>query len=165
MILAVDVDYEGDKACVAGVQFRQWTDELAVNLYTSRVDDVAYYVSGQFYRRELPCIMQLFNDHSIDVKTVVVDGFVYLDGDSKPGLGKYLYDAFDGRINVIGVAKNSFNNIGPKYQILRGQSEKPLYITSVGIELEEAKAVIISMAGPHRFPDLLKQVDKLCRSN
>jgi len=38
-------------------------------------------------------------------------------------------------------------------------------ITSVGIELEDAKEAILEMHGKYRFPTLLKEVDSLCRGN
>ena len=50
-------------------------------------------------------------------------------------------------------------------EVYRGKSKKPLFITSVGIELEQAKQHIQSMAGKDRFPLLLKQADILSRSS
>jgi deoxyribonuclease V len=64
---------------------------------------------------------------------------------------------------VIGVAKTAFANIGDEYKLLRGQSASPLYVTSVGMPLAEAKAAIQSMHGEFRIPTHLKRVDQLCR--
>ena len=47
--------------------------------------------------------------------------------------------------------------------IYRGDSAKPLFVTAVGMTLEEAKAHIASMHGEHRIPTLLRRVDQLCR--
>jgi deoxyribonuclease V len=94
---------------------------------------------------------------------MIIDGYVFLDGQSTAGLGKYLYDSLGGKVPIIGVAKKAFNNISADYALLRGKSQKPLYITAVDIPIAEAKAKIASMQGVHRIPTLLRQVDQLCR--
>ena len=45
-------------------------------------------------------------------------------------------------------------------EVIRGQSNKPLYVTSLGIELTKAAQDIKSMAGKHRMPDLLTYLDQ-----
>jgi len=124
---------------------------------------VAEYKPGQFYERELPCIQTLLEKFELKPHCIVVDSYVFLDGVQRPGLGKYVYDALDGKVAIIGVAKTSFDGIGEQFQIHRGQSVKPLFITCAGIELELAKAHILSMYGKHRIPTLLKAADQLCR--
>lgn len=93
----------------------------------------------------------------------MVDGYVFLDGISQPGLGKYLYDALDKEIPVIGVAKRSFAKISDEFALLRGDSQKALYITAAGIDQALAKEYIASMYGKHRNPSLLKKADQVCR--
>ena len=66
---------------------------------------------------------------------------------------------FHGEIPVIGVAKSRYKDTPRDCELIRGQSLKPLYITSVGIELEKAKEFISSMHGKHRIPTLLKIVE------
>ena len=51
-----------------------------------------------------------------------------------------------------------------KYEILRGVSSKPFYVTSEGLELEHSNLFVQTMEGSHRIPDILKQVDYLCRT-
>ncbi len=164
IILAVDVDYQESTACVAGVIFNEWTKETPDKIITSRVENIEPYVSGEFYKRELPCIFKLLNDHEIKPDCIVVDGFVYLDGHSKPGLGKKLYDGLNSETIVIGVAKRSFNNISSDYEVYRGESKNPLYVTSAGIDTKKAKDFVASMHGEFRFPALLKIVDQTCRN-
>ena len=92
-----------------------------------------------------------------------MDGFVYLDGQQSAGLGQYLYHALEGNVAVVGVAKSAFRDSPVDTQVLRGKSRNPLYVTSVGIELADAKRFVAAMAGDFRLPTLLKQVDSLCR--
>lgn len=163
MILACDVHYEDTAAMVAGVVFDEWTAQIPDQEYTCRVERVEQYESGSFYKRELPCILALLKKYNLKVSCIVIDGYVFLDGDSEPGLGKHLFDALDGELPIVGVAKNSYQNISDKYAILRGNSKKPLYVTSTS-DLEAAKKNVIEMHGEFRLPTLLKRVDQLCRS-
>jgi len=163
MILAVDVQYSGAQAVVAGVAFRNWLDAAAEGEVVSYLEVPAPYQSGQFYRRELPCILRLLEEHALQPDIIVIDGFVFLDGYRRAGLGKWLYDALAGEVPVIGVAKNPFKGIGTEFEILRGRSNKALYVTAVGVELDLAKEWIRSMHGDDRTPTLLKRVDRMCR--
>jgi deoxyribonuclease V len=103
----------------------------------------------------------------IDLATlqyIIVDGYVYLDDEKKLGLGGYLYDAIEQKVPVIGVAKNHFaNNTKYVVEVLRGESQKPLYITAVGTDLEEAAKNVKNMHGTFRFPTLLKELDILTK--
>lgn len=164
MILAVDVDYrENNYAVIAGVIFNNWQDKEPMNTIVTDLDHIEDYVSGQFYKRELPCILKLLDEMKDIPKCIVVDGYVFLD-ENKKGLGAYLYEALDKKIPIIGVAKSAFRNISSDTYLYRGKSKKPLYITVAGIELEEAKNSIKEMYGKYRFPKLLKEVDSICRA-
>jgi len=164
MILAVDVYYEGKNAVVAGVLFENWDDDHPCEIYKSTVSNMDPYKPGEFYKRELPCILELLRDHDLKPDCIVVDGFVYLDGVGKAGLGKHLYDALEGRVSVIGVAKKRFKDISGAFAVCRGSSDKPLYVTSEGIEIDTAKKLVTTMSGRFRVPTLLKMVDQACRS-
>lgn len=165
MILAVDVHYDNHNGLVAGVAFKHWSDAEPDNIYVTRIEQVGDYIPGQFYKRELPGILKLLSEHGLQPEYIVVDGYVYLDGCSKPGLGKHLYDALHGKVKVIGVAKKPFAGISEEYAIYRGGSKQQLYITSVGEALSAAKLYILSMHGAHRIPTMLKTVDQLSRLN
>lgn len=162
MILAIDVHYTENEAVAAGVTFDDWSDTAAKGLYISKISPVHRYIPGEFYKRELPCIDALLKEHHLEPDTIVVDGYVLLDDDKK-GLGYYLYTHLNSSTTVIGVAKNPFRNIPDHCKLYRGESTKPLYITSVGIPQKEAKEHIGSMDGEYRFPTLLKLVDSICR--
>lgn len=164
MILAVDVQYAENRATVAGVEFAQWQADAADRELVSFVEGVAQYEPGQFYRRELPCIIRLMEEHELRPEYVVIDGLVYLDGFSRAGLGRHLFDALGRRVPVIGVAKKRFAGIGAPYEVYRGSSKRPLLVTAAGIDVELAKEYIAGMHGRYRLPTLLKRADQLCRA-
>lgn len=162
MIIAVDVNYGENQAKSVGVIFQRWEDSKPLEVIVSYTENPHEYEPGFFYKRELPCIQELLKLTDINqIHTIVVDGYVYLNNEKKPGLGHYVYTNFEGRIPVIGVAKSAFHdNEALVKKIYRGSSTKPLYITSVGMELEVAAEHIQSMYGEYRFPHLLKLLDQ-----
>ena len=163
MILAVDVDYrDNHQASVAGILFDDWRDTQPKAVVTTTVEGVASYQSGQFYKRELPCIVALLAKIDQPLDGIVVDGYVFL-GASKKGLGAYLYEHLDHALPIIGVAKSPFKGISEETFLYRGKSKKPLYITAVGMDLSQAKEAIKTMAGEFRIPFLLKEADRICR--
>lgn len=159
------VAYSLPGTIAAGVLFQKWDDECCEEIFTSHISDVEDYVPGEFYKRELPCVLKLLADHEINPDCIVIDGLVYLDGRNKAGLGKHLFDALAGEISVIGVAKQSFKDITAEFEVYRGGSEKPLFVTSVGVETATAKRWIAHMHGAFRVPTLLKKVDQVCRGH
>jgi deoxyribonuclease V len=165
MILAIDVFYEQNKAKIIGIIFNKWADEKFAQKIELFRQDIAEYEPGAFYKRELPCILDVLEQ--IDLTTlqyIIVDGYVYLDDEKKLGLGGYLYDAIEQKVPVIGVAKNHFaNNTKYVIEVLRGESQKPLYVTAVGTDLEEAAKNVKNMHGEYRFPTLLKELDILTK--
>jgi deoxyribonuclease V len=96
---------------------------------------------------------------------VIVDGFVWLGDESRPGLGAHLFEALSSRSAVIGVAKTCFRGAGPMREVFRGGSERPLLVSAVGLGLDEAAARVEQMHGAYRIPTLLKAVDRLCRTD
>ncbi|SEC88383.1 Endonuclease V [Tenacibaculum sp. MAR_2009_124] len=167
MILVFDTYYFKNKANTVCLEFNTWTASEEVNSYYEILNGIDDYVPGEFYKRELPCILSLLN--KIDLtkcEAIIVDGFVVLDDQEKLGLGGYLYDKLQKKIPIIGVAKNNFHNLKlHKKAILRGDSQKPLYVTSKGIDLDIAADKIKNMHGEYRIPTLLKKVDSLGRDN
>jgi len=163
--LALDVYYHDDgSATVAGILFAKWESDQIERALVKTVSQVEDYQPGQFYKRELPCLLALIADLEQRPETIVIDGFVTLGADQRPGLGAYLYRDLDEQIPVIGVAKSRFNQTPRETEILRGNSQNPLYVTALGIPLAKAQRKINSMHGEFRIPTLLKQVDQLCRS-
>jgi len=161
MLACLDVDYRDDHAAVACLLFTHWTDEHEVRQLTRRIADVAPYVPGEFYKRELPCLLALLDTISEPLTAIIIDGYVWLS-DDKQGLGGYLYESLDKHVPVIGVAKTRFHQ-APAVPVTRGDSQNPLFITAAGIDPQTAAGYIAQMHGEFRLPTLLKKVDRLCR--
>ena len=163
MILAVDVYYSQNDAIAAGVLFKNWADADVVNELIIPVSPIAEYQPGQFYKRELPCVMTLLEQLEVLPDYIIIDGYVYLDDAHKPGFGKYLYDALQGKVAIIGVAKKRFKGTPSDTVVFRRESKRALYVTAVGIEQTEAKYFIMQMHGHYRLPTMLRRVDQLSR--
>jgi deoxyribonuclease V len=165
MILAVDVSYRGNTAIVAGVLFRDWTDDKPLKRYLISCMVPEEYMPGQFFRRELPCIGELLTQVDRQLNCIVIDGYVHLGRKKTPGLGKHLFDMLEQQVIVIGVAKSSYKNTPKSCELLRGKSNKPLYVTAAGITQERAKTLIKNMLGNDRLPTLLKCADRLSKES
>mgnify|MGYP001821640259 CR=1 FL=1 len=112
MLAAVDVSYREDKMAVAAaVVFKQFSDDRYVSNYTAVINQFGKYIPGQFFKRELPCLMAVLSKIKEELETVIIDGYVML-GD-RPGLGFYLWEKFDRKISIIGVAKTQFTSANP----------------------------------------------------
>jgi deoxyribonuclease V len=160
VIVAVDVDYREAEVVAAGIGFATWTDDHpAVEVIVTSDAAPAPYQPGRFYLRELPHVRGVLSLlEPIDL--LVVDGYVWLGADK--GLGAHLFDALDGKVPVIGVAKTQFAS-ATATEVVRGASTRPLYVTAAGIEEATAAAHVLAMHGEHRIPTLLRRVDQLAR--
>ena len=165
MFACVDVCYKMDYAKVACLTFDRWQSDTPKSEYTSLIEHIDEYIPGQFYKRELPCILKILSKVKESIGVLVIDGYVWLDGKQTPGLGAYLYSALHERIRIIGVAKNAFQDTSHAKKVYRGRSKKPLFVTSAGISLTRAATNIQMMHGDHRIPTLLKLVDQLSRED
>lgn len=109
MKLTIDVAYQNNTAKVVGGFFKNWEDNQLTSISQKMLSNIEPYEPGEFYKRELPCIMAFLADcKSHKIELIIIDGFVYLDDDDKKGLGAYLFDALDQKIPIIGAAKSSF---------------------------------------------------------
>ncbi|MBX7052633.1 MAG: endonuclease V [Flavobacteriales bacterium] len=162
MILAFDTYYHDNKAKTVCLAFEHWEDSIPFALHEITQEGIAEYIPGEFYKRELPGIIDLLSTLSYDfIEAIIIDGFVFLDDEMKPGLGARLYHALEGKIPVIGVAKTNFAAIHFNKRVLyRGESQRPLYITSAGLDLDDAFGCVKKMNGTHRIPTLLKVLDQ-----
>lgn len=164
MITCIDVDYRENRALAAALTFEGWHDAVPTGRHTLQLEDVAPYLPGCFYQRELPCLLAILKLLPKPPDCILIDGFVWLGDETKPGLGGHLFRALEERIRVVGIAKNPYAPAHPIREIHRGQSRKPLYVSAAGIDLDAAAETICNMHGEHRLPTLLKAVDSLCRS-
>lgn len=165
MILAFDTYYFENKAKTVCISFDHWSDEENYTVNSEIIEGVEEYVPGEFYRRELPCILSLLEKMNLEhIDAIIVDGFVYLDDELRPGLGAHLYNRLGSKVPVIGVAKTNFATLEKnKRSLFRGESVNPLYITAIGTDLDEAVKRIENMNGPYRIPTLLKMLDVLTK--
>src|SRR5262245_105097 len=161
MIACVDVAYQGTRARAAGIAFRDWLEDSVVEERVLSLCDIEPYKSGQFFIRELPCLLAVLRVLP-PMQVVLIDGYVWLE-ENRPGLGAHLYQALEGRVAVIGVAKSRYLVAENVQVIVRGKSKQPLYISAVGLSIAEAAEHVRSMHGPYRMPTLLKKVDLLSR--
>ncbi|MEJ2117125.1 MAG: endonuclease V [Alphaproteobacteria bacterium] len=163
MIAAIDVAYNDNNATAACVVFERWPDAAPAFETTCEIANVAPYEPGQFYRRELPCILAVLNILEQRPDIIVIDGYVWLSDEQEPGLGGHLYAELEKRAAVIGVAKTRFSRAQAVAEICRGKSQTPLYITAAGLPLAEAASCIQNMHGGFRIPTLIRRADQLCR--
>lgn len=161
LIAAVDVCYHDHGATAAAVLFENWADDQAKAQHLCHISQVADYQPGQFYRRELPCVLAVLKLLPQAPALIVIDGHVWLRP-GEPGLGWHLHEATG--IPVVGVAKTSFDQSPRAAHVFRGDSMKPLFVTAAGMDQQDAARHIQSMHGAFRLPTLLKSVDSLCRS-
>lgn len=164
MIVCLDVQYAALSANAAALLFTSWTDASAARVLTLMVAPIQPYESGAFYKRELPCLLAILKTISEPLEVIVIDGYVHLDFQMQPGLGARLYAALGGQIPVIGVAKTEFAG-APSAAVLRGQSKRALFVSSIGTDLSAAASDIARMHGAHRMPTLLKAVDAAARGS
>jgi deoxyribonuclease V len=162
MIACVDVDYREKEAVAACVLFRAWTDADSASEHVERLPGVEPYRPGEFYRRELPCLLAVLRDVAEPLETVVIDGYVWLRDEDTPGLGGHLFEALGRSVPIVGVAKTRFAGASAE-AVCRGDSRRPLYVSAAGMERVVAARCVQLMHGPYRIPTLLKRVDQLCR--
>ncbi len=171
-IAFLDVQYTDPSAAAAAVVLAEWTDAVALEERVVRVPQVAPYVPGAFFERELPCLLAVLGQVQAPLQAVVVDGYVWLDA-TRPGLGAHLAAHFRERgtpCPVVGVAKTRF---GPPaapspsphaaVEVLRGTSRRPLFVTADGLAATQAAQRVAAMHGADRIPWALSRVDRLCR--
>lgn len=157
-----DVYYHEDYAKSCCVVFERGEGEVILSDYSEIIRGVDEYIPGQFYRRELPCILSVYKKVKEDIDLLITDSFVWLNG-GKKGLGAYLYKAIDYKVPVIGVAKKYYKDVQNYSEVYRGKSSNPLYVSSVGIDLSLAAEFIKNLDGENRLPWVLKLVDRLSR--
>lgn len=169
-ILALDTYYYSDNdAYTVGILFLNWQDKKPQNIVSCHTSEFAPYIPGEFYKRELPGVLDLIDmiDMS-EVGTIILDGFVWLP-DNTWGLGMHLWErlGFLDRLNILGLAKTKFSGCEDNsLPIFRNKSTNPLWINTNHpdggkgkIGNQEAVERIKQMHGKGRLPDLLKLLD------
>src|SRR5215831_20453174 len=172
MIACVDVAYRNRSTFAGCLLFSAWSDELPAGKVLVSLGSAEPYRSGEFYLRELPPILEVLKRVQAPMETIVVDGYVWLEG-NRMGLGAHLHSALRGRVAVVGVAKNRWRGATdaaatePERRtipVMRGESKRPLYVTATGMNVELAANYVAGMHGPFRIPTLLAAVNTLVRT-
>jgi deoxyribonuclease V len=167
MLVCLDVDYRPHDVVSACVGFAAWSSPAAsFERVEHSAGAPAPYVPGSFYLRELPHLLRILaiveREQHDRPAIVIVDGYVSL-GPGRPGLGEHLHRALGGVGAVVGVAKTAFHGAAHATAVKRGTSDRPLYVTAIGISEVEAAAGVAAMHGAHRVPTMLRRVDRACR--
>lgn len=162
MIAAIDVHYTDRLAGVGCILFHQWGDDTPAAEQSMRMETQDDYVPGEFYRRELPCLLAILDVLDDCPDCILIDGYVWL-GSDRPGLGEHLRRALGGQPCVVGVAKEPFAGNDCAEAVHRGSSRRPLFVTASGIPPSDAASLVAGMHGAFRLPTLLKHVDRLSR--
>ncbi len=160
MLACADVDYRETEVVASCVWCCDWADATpsAERTVVSSAPPAAY-LPGRFFERELPYLLAVL-DPLPDV--IVVDAHVWLAGDD-PGLGAHLFEALQRERPVVGVGKRPFRGQTRAIPIVRGASQRPLFVTAAGMDPREAADNVLRMHGVHRIPTLIKRADRLGR--
>ena len=67
--------------------------------------------------------------------------------------------------DMIGGAKSRFRTATHALAVVRGSSERPLFVTAAGMPAADAADLGRRMADRHRLPDALRRADTLARTS
>jgi deoxyribonuclease V len=164
MLAVLDVHYRETDATAACLLAWDWSDAEPIDQVAAQIDHIEPYEPGAFYKRELPCLLSVLQKAGITPDVILVDGYVWLGDQTKPGLGAHLYQALEKKIPVVGVAKTKFHSATEAQEVRRSGSDRPLYVSSIGMDPLIAAEMVRKMHGDYRIPTLIKKVDQLCRN-
>jgi deoxyribonuclease V len=164
LIAALDAAYSDTGASAACVVFEGWAAERASREHVIRSDAAASYEPGAFYKRELPLLLGALRVSGASPDVVIIDGYVWLDGARRLGLGAHLHEALGGACAVVGVAKTAFADADAwATKVMRGSATRPLYVTAIGVADADAASNVQRMHGLYRIPTLIGRADRLAR--
>jgi deoxyribonuclease V len=167
MKIVMDVHFDGDTARVGAASFEDWAAAEAERTFSLAIAHVEKPAKGELDLRALPWLIQLLEANGLQPEVIVLDGFVHLDAQDTPGLGRRLHDALAGRSAVIGVSKSVFKGSATPDQfcVFREDETPPLIVTCAGIDLGAAKARVRMMHGRKRVPTLVKLAARIAKGS
>ena len=165
MKLVMDFHIQGDSALVAAVAFDDWAAVEGTKHYALRIEHVEKPAKGELDLRALPWLVQLLDANRLQPEVIVFEGFVHLDAQETPGLGRRLHDTLGGRTAVIGVSRSAFKDTPEQFEVHREEETAPLVVTCAGIDLGAAKARIRMMHGKKRVPTLMKLAARIAKGS
>jgi deoxyribonuclease V len=163
MKLIVAIHFDAMQARAAAVAFDAWDVPEPTKTFIARDAQVEKAAHGELDLRALPCVMQLLQEHRLTPELVLIDGFVHLDADETPGLGRHLFHALGGTTPVIGLSKTNRPGLPVQFEVMREEEAKPLIVTSAGIDIGAAKARVRAMHGRKVVPTLMKLAVRLAK--
>ena len=172
-ICYTDIEGSNKTNCsIAALLFDQFeSKEIIKSYHVDLITNVAEYVSGEFYKKEMPCLQYMWNNLPQNIKnqidTVIVDSLYDL-WDGRPGMGHHFHDWLISEgynVEVMGIAKKKFkDNSLYITKVIRGNdSTTPLNVNGSD-KTKDYKKIVQSMAGDYRIPYMVKEVDKLSRT-
>ena len=167
MKLVMDFHIEADTARVAAVAFDDWAAFEGTKTHALRIEHVEKPAKGELDLRALPWLVQLLDAQRLQPELIVIDGFVHLDAQETPGLGRRLHDTLGGRSAVIGISKSLFkgSDTPDQFCVFREDETPPLVVTCAGIDLGAAKARVRMMHGKKRVPTLMKLAARIAKGS
>ena len=93
MILAFDTYYFENRAKTVCISFDDWSNEGNYAVNSEIIEGIEEYVPGEFYRRELPCILSLLGKMAPDqVEAIIVE----ITGNNAKEIGvEWMYQSDD----------------------------------------------------------------------
>ncbi|WP_314244628.1 hypothetical protein [Empedobacter tilapiae] len=78
MIVAVDTFYYENKAKTIAITFDYWDNSNYTKYYSEELNISSEYIPGEFYKRELPCILSILKNFDIDTinEILLMDMFI-----------------------------------------------------------------------------------------
>jgi len=167
MKLVMDFHIAGEAARVGAVAFEDWGAAEATRHYALDIAHVDKPARGELDLRALPWLIRVLEANGLQPEAIVLDGFVHLDAQDTPGLGRRLHDALAGRSAVIGVSKSVFRgaDTADQFCVFREDETPPLVVTCAGIDLGAAKARVRMMHGRKRVPTLMKLAARIAKGS
>lgn len=163
-VACLDAAYSATWAHAACVLFDGWEAANAVRVVTASTPLPGAYEPGAFYKRELPVLLAALAQVEEPLGIILIDGYVWLDGQGRAGLGARLYEAAGASTPVVGIAKTLFRSDDWSVPVMRGKSQRPLYVTAAGMAADEAARGVRGMHGESRIPTMLGFADRIARA-
>ncbi|MCW1968987.1 MAG: endonuclease V [Anaerolineae bacterium] len=163
MYFSCDVQYEQKIGYAAGICFQRLQSQSVDFVVTAILQPVAEYKPGEFYQRELPCLIELIKKLETLPKIIFIDGYVWLQNDQL-ALGGRLYEYLDRKVIVIGIAKSFLRIAGENISMYYKSSHRPIYISAAGLSLDDAMQCVKEMPYQGHLPLMMKYADIAARN-
>ena len=164
MNIAMDVAYHPSCAVVGMVEFADWRTQRPDSKMSFITSAGRPYRPGQFYQRELPCLLAALAFCQKTYDHIVIDGYVHLKAPYVKGLGYHLFQKLGCGTRVVGIAKSPLSLAVNTVATYRGKSIRPLLVSAAGMDEYEASKLVQRMHGDHRIPTLVRLADRLSRA-